>query len=101
MHWSELWRTSQPCESNTPEQLPSPRGISSLTSSSSVSSAMLMHPTVSHRHEHTSTSGISSSPAKRFVHMGGLSFGEMTLLFVLLLHLSYGKHRAGNTSEGA
>lgn len=33
--------------------------------------------------------------------MGGLSFGEMTLLFVLLLHLSYGKHRAGNTSEGA
>lgn len=55
---------------------------------------------VSHPHRHTSTSDISSSPAQRVMLMGGLSFGEITLLFVLLLRLSYGKHRAGNTFEG-
>lgn len=59
-----------------------------------------MNHIASHPHGHTSTSGISYSPAKRVVLMGALGCGEIALLFVLLLHLSYGKHRAGNTPEG-
>lgn len=96
----EVFENSSALGEQRPRRAAKSQGVSPLTSPSSVSTATLMDCIVSHPHGHASTSGISHSPAERVVLMGGLSFGGITLLFVPLLHLSYGEHRTGNTSEG-